>query len=559
MEKTLLVGLDAACWEYLDPLLQAGRLPTIQKLIDSGSQGILHSTMPPWTPTAWSTLVTAKNPGKHGVFDMLWRKPGDYKFTPVNAPLRQGTPFWKYLNEAGIRVGLVNIPFTHPPTPVDGFMLCGFGTPDSARDLTWPPEALEWVEGQLGAYYPVVSTDVLRSGRPDEILATEKRHQAYLVQAAGLLAEEHQVDVLAINLMLTDHANHKMPTLELVQEAYVQSDADIAALLNSFHPDNVFLISDHGSSRLKGDFLLNVWLREHGYCIYYKNTPSQQKAAFSWILKHWSQDHMGWSGRPEKALRRLIRTVYPWLPQSIQRRFWAKIESAIPFAESHMQLSAMPDYGRTAVFPSSLYSGLLYFNVANREPNGVVSADEKKALFARLKDELSQVQDPDTGERLFSSVFSSDELYEGPAADYAPDIIVDAYWSHWNIRTRQPAPHKGKQHSRYFVTFERNKDYGWHSPDGVYIFTGPAVQVGQASANGQLMDIPATLLHMYDVPLPEDWDGRVLSELLAPELSQRPIRRQAGDKDQINLQESAYSTDEDDAMISHLRALGYLD
>lgn len=218
--------------------------------------------MPPWTPTAWSSLVTAKNPGKHGVFDMLWRKPGDYEFKPTNAPIRQGTPFWQYLNEAGIRVGLVNVPFTHPPTPIEGFMLCGFGTPDSVRDLTWPPEALAWLEDCFGPYHPVVSTEVLRSGRPEEILATEKRHQAYLVEAAAAMAEQYQVDVLVINLMLTDHANHKMPTMELVQEAYLQSDADLAALLSSFQPDNVLLISDHGSSRLKGDFLLNVWLRE---------------------------------------------------------------------------------------------------------------------------------------------------------------------------------------------------------------------------------------------------------------------------------------------------------
>ncbi len=559
MERTLLVGLDAACWEYLDPLLHAGRLPTIQKLINSGIWGVLNSTMPPWTPAAWSSIATGKNPGKHGVFDMLWRKPGEYGFRPTNAHLRQGTPFWQYLNAAGVRVGLVNVPFTHPPTPIQGFLLCGFGTPDSARDLTWPPEAQQWMESQFGPYHPVVSTEVLRSGHPEEILATEKRHQAYLVEAGAALAEKYQVDVLVINLMLTDHANHKMPTMELVQEAYLQSDADLENLISSFQPDNVMLISDHGSSRLKGDFLFNIWLREHGYCVYHENAPGQQDAALNWLLEYWFQDHLNWSGRSEKMLRRFIRIVLPRLPKKMQSSFWAKIQDVIPYAEAHMRLSTKPDFNRTAIFPGSLNSGLLYFNIINREPSGVIPAEEKKVLVAKLKDELSKILEPDTGEPLFAAIFSSDELYAGPATGQAPDIVVDAYRSQWNIRTRQPAPHKGKRHDRYFVTFDQNRDFGWHSPDGVFIFSGRVVQSSQTAHSGHLMDVPATLLHIYDVPVPEDWDGHVMGELLAPELSDRPIRTQPGDAEPQTIEESLYSSEEDDLMINHLRALGYLD
>jgi predicted AlkP superfamily phosphohydrolase/phosphomutase len=218
-KKTLLIGLDAACWDYLDPLLQADRLPALRKIIDAGNGGILKSTLPAMTPTAWSTLITGKNPGKHGVFEMMWRKPGGYDFVPTSAGSRQGTPFWKYLNDAGIRVGLVNIPFTHPPTPVDGFMLCGFGAPETARDLTWPPEALEWVDNGAEPYRPAVSTELLRSGRPEKILEAEVRHQAHVIEIGLALAEKRPVDVLAINFMLTDHANHKMPRADLLDEA----------------------------------------------------------------------------------------------------------------------------------------------------------------------------------------------------------------------------------------------------------------------------------------------------------------------------------------------------
>jgi predicted AlkP superfamily phosphohydrolase/phosphomutase len=319
------------------------------------------------------------------------------------------------------------------------------------------------------------------------------------------------------------------------------------------------LISDHGSSRLKGDFLLNVWLREHGYCVYVENTPAQQAAAFSWILKQWAGDHMGWSGRSDKLLRRLIRTALPRLPQAAQRRFWAKIESAIPFAESHVRHSTKPDFGRTAVFPGSLYSGLLYFNVAGREPGGVIPAHERKSLASKLRDELYRIQEPDTGERLFTNIFLSDEIYSGPVADHAPDLILDAYRLNWNIRTRQPAPHTGEQHGRYFVTFDHGRDYGWHSPDGVFVFSGPAFRPGGEAHTGPLMDVPATLLHIYDVPMPADWDGRALVELLNPELSRRPIRTQPGETETTVVAEGVFTAEEADSMVSHLRALGYLD
>lgn len=558
MQRTLLVGLDAACWDYLDPLLKTGRLPTIQKLIHAGISGVLRSTMPAITPAAWSSLATGKNPGKHGVFDMLWHKPGGYSFMPTYANVRHGTPFWQYLNKAGIRVGLINVPFTHPPTPVNGFVVCGFGTPGSARDLIWPPEALDWAESRFGRYEPVVSPELLQNGTPEEILAAEKKHQAQLIEIGLGMTERYPVDVLAINLMLTDHANHKMPRIELVQEAYIQSDADIETLLKTFQPDNVLLISDHGSSRLTGDFLLNMWLRERGYCVYQENTAAQQDGALDWILRQWLRDHLGWSGRSEKVLRRLIRVVLPRLPKALQRRFWDQVENVIPFAESHMRLSTKPDFNRTAIFPGSLYSGVLYFNVFNREPNGIVPAEEKKALASKLKAELSQIKEPNTGKRLFTNVFSSDELYGGAAAGDAPDLIVDAYGSQWNIRTRQPAPFKGKRHDQYFVTFDQKQDYGWHGPDGIFVFAGPAFRSGQASGGG-VMDIPATLLHMYDVPLPTDWDGRVLLELLMPEWSERPIREQPGDAEERNaVAENALSKEEADSLVSHLRALGYL-
>jgi len=490
---------------------------------------------------------------------MMWRRPGSYEFTPTNAKARQGTPFWKHLNEHGLRVGLVNVPFTYPPDRVDGFVVGGFGTPDSASDMTYPPEVLPWIEQKFGPYKPTVNAEFLRSAPPSQVLDAEKKHQAHQIQIALALAERYQVDVLVINLMLPDHANHKMPHMDQVQEAYRQSDVDLNHLIQAFRPDNVMLISDHGSSRLKGDFLLNAWLRDQGYYVQAQNVPDDRSDALNWILIQWLQIHHGWSGSTEKMLRRLARDSLLKLPDRIKEQFWNKVENVIPFAREHVLLSSRPDYTRTRLFPGSVYSGLLYFNLVGREPAGVIPFEARETLAAEIAAKLGQIKEPDTGRPLFSNVYSARELYTGPAVESAPDLILDSYDMGWNIRTSKHVPIPERTHNEYFVEATHRRDYGWHSRDGIFVLAGQGFSTGPASGQGHVMDIPATLLHLYGVPIPEDYDGRVLTELMASEFGQQPIRYQPGDVAVAEPIEDAYSAEEAEALVDHLRALGYLD
>jgi predicted AlkP superfamily phosphohydrolase/phosphomutase len=553
------VGLDAACWEYLNPLLEAGRMPTLQRLMNSGSWGTLHSTMPPWTPTAWSSLVTGKNPGKHGVFDMTWRRPGSYELIPTNANVRVGTPFWHYLNEHGLQVGLVNIPFTYPPQPVNGFMVTGFGTPSSARDVTYPPNLLTWIEQKFGTYEPAVSAKVLQSAPPLEILETEIAHQTQQVQIAAELSQNHSIDVLIINLMLTDHANHKMPHMEQVQEAYCQADADLGDLIGAFSPDNVMLISDHGSSRLQGDFLLYAWLRDQGYYVQKRNTAAQRVDALNWLLLQWLQNHHSWLGAAERLLRRAISKSFFKLPASIQRRFWKQIEKVYPLAQEYVLWSREADYQQTKVFPGSAYAGLLYLNLVDREETGSVSSEARQVLEKEIVKKLRQLKEPGTGRPLFSNIYTAEELYTGSATTYAPALILDSYDKGWNIRTSRYATMPEQVHDGYFVKVNNGRDFGWHSRDGIFILSGPDFITGEAKCEGDLVDIPATLLHLYDVPLPDDYDGQVLQEVLTPELRQQPIRFQAGDSAESQSVNNRYSDEEAEEVLEHLKALGYLD
>ncbi|MCB8968168.1 MAG: alkaline phosphatase family protein [Ardenticatenaceae bacterium] len=557
-KKTLLIGLDAACWAYLDPLLAQGELPNIQRLREAGTWGVLMSTLPALTPAAWSSIITGKNPGKHGIFDMTYRRTDTYEFVPVSAPRRLGTPFWKRLNEQGVRVGLVNLPFTYPPDGLDGFVLAGFGAPGSVPDLAFPREALKWLEDQFGPYQPVVDAEMLRSGDPAVIFAAEKALQDYHVKAACALAEKYDVDVLAINLMMLDHANHKMPQMEHVNQSIRQLDVDLGRLLEAFRPDNVLAISDHGSRRVKGDFLLHAWLRDEGFCVQRKRPSTSRAQTLNWVLAQWLRGH-GWHGARELLYRRLLRFVVPRLSAERADDFWERVEADVPFARTHVEYDDELDFEQTRVYPGGSYSGLLYFNLTEREPKGMLSAADAEILASELKQKLMQLTDPETGERLFKNVYTADEVLDGPVAFHGPNIIIDKYASSWNIlSTFRRGSYAEKVYGRYFV--DNIKDFGHHSRDGIFVFAGSDFQSGALAEPGVLMDVPATLLHLYDVPLPDDWDGRSLTETMTPEFrDSHPVQQQPGDIESGFETIDLYSDAQTEEIIDHLRALGYLD
>jgi len=556
--KTLLVGLDAACWEYLDPLLKSGQLPNLDRLMQSGKSGNLDSTLPPWTPTAWASIITGKGPGTHGAFDVLWRRPGTYDFIPSNSQTRAGTPVWKYLNQHGVKVGLVNVPFTHPIEPIDGFVLTGFGAPRNGTGLGYPAEALGLVVKNLGEYQTGVDTKVLRHGSPQQVLEAERHHQAYQVEAALLLSEHYAVDVLVINLMLLDHANHKLPEISQVEEAIRLCDVDLGRLIEGFGPEQVLLLSDHGSKRVKGKFLLHAWLCDHGFQVQSPRTRRERSETFNWILVQWLRKVRGLSGVREKISRWLLRLAMPLAPNRVQEWFWGKLERSIPFARGYVVQSDRVDLQTSPLFPGSIYSGILYLNLAGREPTGVIQDSERSRFEHELKARLKELEDPQTGQHLFSDVLIINDAYPNHGSISAPDIILDAFAGDWNIQTRHYTPRVEESRKRYFVGPQG--DYGWHSKVGIFVFRGPPFSTGRSESNGCVEDIAPTLLHSLDLPVPSDYEGKILEAAFEEEFMRaHPARFQDVAKVANEDPVEAYSPEEARAVTDHLRALGYLD
>jgi predicted AlkP superfamily phosphohydrolase/phosphomutase len=142
--RVVVLGFDGVDPDWLDRWTGEGKLPNLQKLAKRGTYRPLRSTNPPQSPVAWTTFATGTLPERHGIFDFIRRNPSTYRpfvgTTEVEIPrvgpprahnLRRGEPFWKKLAEKGVRVRLLNIPYSFPPDPVPGGkMLSGLGVPD---------------------------------------------------------------------------------------------------------------------------------------------------------------------------------------------------------------------------------------------------------------------------------------------------------------------------------------------------------------------------------------------------------------------------------------------
>lgn len=70
--KVMVLGLDGMEPNTAKRLLDEGRMPNLQKMIDRGAAcKDLHllGAMPTITPAQWTTLATGAYPGTHGVTD----------------------------------------------------------------------------------------------------------------------------------------------------------------------------------------------------------------------------------------------------------------------------------------------------------------------------------------------------------------------------------------------------------------------------------------------------------------------------------------------------------
>ncbi|MFO8013700.1 MAG: alkaline phosphatase family protein, partial [Phycisphaerae bacterium] len=286
MSKFVLLGLDGATFEMLGPMVDTGRLPVLQRLVEQGASGTLTSTVPPYTCPAWPTMFTGRNPGAHGVTSFHLLEPDTVESRAATLRDVAAPRLWQTLNSAGVRTGIFNVPMTYPAEPVDGFMVSGFVAPPGAPHAVQPqPLAEAFAEAfpdydvngpELGGriYTRVEDYRALMHALRD----TLEQRQA----ALEWLLEREPVDFLYVVLETLDRISHPAygflapgaPTYESPLGAAVREevlkvlevqDRVMGRILELMGPDPaVMIVSDHGFCHPRKHFDLRSCLLDHG-------------------------------------------------------------------------------------------------------------------------------------------------------------------------------------------------------------------------------------------------------------------------------------------------------
>jgi len=464
-------------------------LPNINKLVKSGTSFKLISTIPPLTPPAWTSMMTGKNPGKHGVFHFFETNGKSF----VNSRSNKAETLWEILSKEGKRVIVINMPLTFPVKKVNGCMVSGFLTPDERCNFTYPKKLRDDL---LKIKYRILS-DLTLKGKEKYQVAELKQSIRTRLKAALLILKEYPWDFATIVFMETDQVQHfyfKNP--QCIFEIYSEIDKAIGRLISCVPKETyVIIASDHGFGARKCSVSLNAYFYKLGI-LRIKSLHFITKKLLNKFLSI-AFDRLNIF---RKYLVLLLQKLYHNMPVGKAKEV---IENIIIHLKSKSYIEFLPhDFNLSK---SLAYSPFPWFDHTNY---GIVKLLSKsKKVKKWLNKKIYELVDPKNGESLVKNIYDRKHVYWGKYATLGPDLIIE-------FKENCSGNYSFYSNDLWFREF----DDGMHYREGIAIFYGPSIKK-EANFNSRAMiwDICPTILHIFNLPIPKDMDGKVLMEIFKPE------------------------------------------
>jgi predicted AlkP superfamily phosphohydrolase/phosphomutase len=496
--RILVVGWDGADWDILDPLLAAGELPHLARLIERGRRGVSRSCTPSHSWAAWPTFLTGRDPAGHGVFDILEHQPGASRRMPVSSRSILAPTWPERLSQAGRRVVIANIPLTYPAPAVNGVAIAGGVIPGGAT-FSHPPE----IGPSLGWPINGGSWTTFR-GRPLDLVDDVERTSAARAEAMRRLLDSEEWDAACLVFVSPDRIQHCLleyvhpghprhaevaasPVADRVRDVYRMLDRELGTLVErTDDEDTVVLMSDHG------------------------HQPCTRALNMNRVLEHLGHLRLGRGS----GLVGLLA--------------WGRLRSIARVAYDKLGLHgrvAVPtqpvDWTGTVAYTSVVSTGEgVSIALHGREPDGRVAPEDYERVRDEVAASLVEFTDPETGMHPIRAVRRKEEVLDGPYLDRAPDLLLEA------------APLYSLTHARRMVE-EADWLSGDHRPEGVYVAAGP----GAGPADGSEISLA-------------DFAGMIEAAVsLEGDADDAPAESAAG----------VFTADEEREVEERLRGLGYLE
>jgi len=516
--RLLVIGIDGATYDLLDPMIEHGLLPNLAALMKRGFRAGLRSTIPPNSAAAWATFMTGKNPGRHGVLRFQATRPtndlgtefrpGAYTF--FNSDSVAGRRVWDVIGATGKRVAVMNVPMTYPPGPINGIMITGLLTPPGAKDFTWPPEFAASLEGYQ-IEQPLATMGYSRAADRELIRSSLEILEQQGETALRLLAREPW-DFFFVCFTGTDRIQHRLWNhLERIKDEGGRmrdeatrnrraADEDIEDA--EFFRENLeryYGLLDATIGRLveaAGEQANCIVLSDHGFgpapqrAVYRRALARQlgleagEGAGGFYGLRAWLERHGILSG--DRVRRFLVGARLRRVLSRLTRLALRKEQEAWRSSRAYLVILHK-------------YIGGIGINLAPSDP-------EYETLRQSLMARLTDVRDPDSGEPIIAAVWRREEIYHGPRIEVCPDVV-------FRLDVRYGLAH-GESPGGSLVTPKAFRSRGIHRDEGILVVAGPDVVHAACDKFFRIEDATATALYLLDTPIPTDMDGQAIVEAL---------------------------------------------
>jgi len=266
IEKVLVIGLDGADFRRMDPLLQNGELPNIQKLIGNGARGPMLSMIPSISPASWVAFTSGKNPGKSGVLHFLHpRLSNRYSVHDIDSRQCAVKRIWNILSDRYKKVITQGVPVTYPPEKINGVMISGWLAPKNSV-FTYPAKLTEdyrkrgyvtFVE-QVKIWGPNTPPNQFDKTMDEHLKIDEIRRDVAIE-----LLDNREWDFFMVVFENIDHIQHVISQdIGPINTYYKKMDTIIGDLVAAAGNNTLVVIgSDHGFGRVHHFFNVRKWLQ----------------------------------------------------------------------------------------------------------------------------------------------------------------------------------------------------------------------------------------------------------------------------------------------------------
>jgi predicted AlkP superfamily phosphohydrolase/phosphomutase len=521
--KLLVIGIDGATFDLIDPLIRKKKLPNISKLIMTGISAPLNSTVPPMTAIAWPSFFTGVNPGKHGLFDFI-RVDRSTQNIHINSYQDvQTRSVWDYCSKNGLRSLVINVPVTFPPKGNDNTtVLSGMLTPPDKHYCS-DIKLEKVIDKKFGKYK--LNYDYVKYVR--ELEGQEKYTRSLewiwdkdrqICDITKYLLTKLDPDLAITVFMGVDQAAHLVWTFrdknhllhsefsKAVEDTYGKIDGFIGELVDNNPGRTVLLMSDHGWGDLTHAVHANNVLHHLDLLQFKKGQGKGEQYKLNivdWMDEPDTKKSPEIKGKPKK--KGIKPKLFKISKQMLKRMGARKWIYYLPFNKklysfyvnmsdkSEDDIKYEIDWENSSAWLSSPGTQSI-----NLKPD-LGNVDD---VVGKIKSEFMGLKCKVCGKKLIKNVFTRDELYWGPNKKTAPEITLVPAGYESRVTGSQPQIEKLSDH------YEIRS--GWHKMNGIFVAAGSEINKPKNKLRPNIYDLTPSILNLLGLSVPKELDGNVL-------------------------------------------------